>query len=110
MTIEKQLQELAQQTCPKQVDVVDAVMAEVRQRPYLQPASQAPYAWLRRPATWALTAAAAVAAIVIINISSPTCDEQQLSTMIARVSDYNYYSSVEAAAENPIEFLYDTNE
>ena len=102
MTIEKQLQELAQQTCPKQVDVVDAVMAEVRQRPYLQPASHAPYAWLRRPATWA--------AIVIINISSPTCDEQQLSTMIARVSDYNYYSSVEAAAENPIEFLYDTDE
>ena len=47
MTIEKQLQELAQQTCPKQVDVVDAVMAEVRQRPYLQPASHAPYAWLR---------------------------------------------------------------
>ena len=37
MTIEKQLRELAQQTCPKQVDVVDAVMAEVRQRPYLQP-------------------------------------------------------------------------
>ena len=108
MTIEKQLQELAQQTCPKQVDVVDAVMAEVRQRPYLQPASHAPYAC--RPATWALTAAAAVAAIVIINISSPTCDEQQLSTMIARVSDYNYYSSVEAAAENPIEFLYDTDE
>ena len=110
MTIEKQLQELAQQTCPKQVDVVDAVMAEVRQRPYLQPASHALYAWLRRPATWALTAAAAVAAIVIININSPTCDEQQLSTMIARVSDYNYYSSVEAAAENPIEFLYDTDE
>ena len=109
MNIEEQLQELAKQSCPRQVDVVGSVMSEVRKHPYLQPRHTAT-AWVKKPATWALTAAAAVAALVVINIGGPTYDDQQISSMIASVSDYSYYCPVESAAENPIEFIYDSED
>lgn len=103
MNIEEQLQALSRQTCPRQVDVVDAVMAEVRQHPYLQPVAPRRNPWIPRIA---LTAVAAVAALVIINVStSRSYDMDQIGSMMAYVSDYDNYT-VEHAA-NPIEYLYD---
>lgn len=103
MNIDEQLQELKNQTCPRQVDVVDAVMAQVRQHPYLVP--------VHRKVVWrrvALTAAAAVAALVVTNIAfRPSYNEEQIGDMMAYVSDYQYYLPVEDMVENPIEFLYD---
>lgn len=103
MNIDEQLQQLAQQTCPRQVDVVDAVMAQVRQRPYLIPS--------HRKAVWrriATTAVAAAAALVILNVAlRPSYNEQQIGSMMTQVIDYDYYSSVEGLAENPIDFLYE---
>ena len=56
----------------------------------------------------ALTAAAAVAALVVLNVSlRPSYDEAQIGDMLAYVTDYDYYSPVEELAENPIEVLYD---
>lgn len=102
MNIEEQLQLLSRQRCPKQVDVVDAVMAQVRQKPYLQP--------VHRTAVWrtvALSAVAAVVAVVVFNVASfRSYDEEGIGTMIASVSDYSYYGSIESAA-NPIEYLYE---
>ncbi len=114
MNIDEQLQELSRQTCPKQVDVVDAVMAQVRQHPYMitqplghsanQPTSRRKVLWRRI----ALSAAAAVAALVVFNITlRPTYNDDQIGDMLAYVSDYDYYSPVEEMASNPIEFLYE---
>lgn len=105
MNIEERLQELSQLSCPRQVDVVDSVMAEVRQHPYLRPASR-PLVWRRI----AVTAAAAVAALVVINVSilySRSYDEEQISSMMAFAQDYDSYGTVESDAVNPIEYLYD---
>ena len=114
MNIDEQLQELSRQTCPKQVDVVDAVMAQVRQHPYLMPVVETRQAASPRKTNkvlWrriALTAAAAVAALVVLNVSlRPSYDEAQIGDMLACVTDYDYYSPVEELAENPIEVLYD---
>ena len=113
MNIDEQLQELSQLTCPRQVDVVDAVMNEVRQHPYLMPNVEMRQAASsrHRKVVWrriALTAVAAMAALVVINLSfRPSYNEEQIGTMLAYVSDYDYYLPVEELAENPIEFLYD---
>ncbi len=114
MNIEEQLQILSRQTCPKQVDVVDAVMAQVRQKPYLQPGAQSKGVNLfgvHRTTLWrtvALTAVAAVAAVVVFNVASfQSYDEEGIGSMMASVSDYDYYyGSIESVA-NPIEYLYD---
>ena len=56
----------------------------------------------------ALTAVAAVAALVVLNIGAfRSYDEEGIGSMIASVSDYDYYSTVESAATNPIEYLYE---
>lgn len=103
MNIDEQLKILSRQTYPHQVDVVDAVMAQVRQRPYLRPA--------HRSGVWrgvALTAAAAVAALVVFNVASfRSYDEARIGDVMTHVSDYDYYASVESAAVNPIEYLYE---
>ena len=114
MNIEEQLKELSHQNCPRQVDVVDRVMAEVRQHPYLIPTAAAE---TRRAVTpikkvlWrriAMTAAAAVAALVVFNIAvAPSYNEEQIGTMLAYVYDYDNYASVESAAPSPIDYLYD---
>lgn len=110
MNIDEQLKQLAQQTCPKQVDVVDSVMAEVRKHPYLQPATK-PVVRRVRWVPWAsLTAAAAVVGLVVVNISpaaAATYNEEQIGSMMVSVADYDYYSPVESAAENPIDYLYE---
>ena len=109
MNIDEQLKQLAQQTCPKQVDVVDSVMAEVRKRPYLQPVAKS----ASRKTHWvpwaSLVAAAAVVGLIIVNTNTAaaaTYNEEQISSMMASVADYDYYSPVESDAENPIEYLY----
>lgn len=120
MNIDEQLQTLSRQTCPKQVDVVDAVMAQVRQHPYMMPHVETRIAASPQPAAspshrkvlWrrvTLSAAAAVAALVVLNISlrPSSYNEAQISDMMAYVSDYDYYLPVEEAAENPIDFLYE---
>lgn len=114
MNIDEQLQALSRQTCPKQVDVVDAVMAQVRQHPYMMPHVETRPAASpsHRKVLWrrvALSAAAAVAALVVLNISlrPSSYNEAQISDMMAYVSDYDYYLPVEEAAENPIDFLYE---
>ena len=111
MNIDEQLKQLAQQTCPKQVDVVDSVMAEVRKHPYLQPAVKSAASTKTRWMSWAsLTAAAAAVGLVVVNISpaaAATYNEEQIGYMMTSVSSYDYYSPVESAAENPIEYLYE---
>lgn len=103
MNIDEQLQQLSRQTCPRQVDVVDAVMAQVRQRPYLVPVKRN-YLWQRV----ALTAVAAALALVVVNVATArSYNETQIGDMLAYVSDYDYYAPVESVASNPIEYLYD---
>lgn len=104
MNIDEQLQELKNQRCPKEVDVVDSVMAQVRTlKPVAKPRV--------RPVVWrsiALTAAAAVAALVVMNVAfRPSYNVENISSMMAYVSDYDYYLPVEELAENPIDFLYE---
>lgn len=113
-TIDEQLKELSQQTCPWQIDVEDRVMDQVRQHPYLQPVAPSAASHKRRWVPWVSFTAAAAAAVglVVVNINpasaAPSYNEEQISTMMAYVSDYdNYYTSVESAAENPIDYLYD---
>lgn len=114
MNIDEQLKQLAQQTCPKQVDVVDSVMAEVRKHPYLQPVATPVAPRKTRWVPWAsLSAAAAVVGLVVLNFtpaSAASYNEEQISSMMASVADYDYYSPVESSAENPIDYLYDDYE
>lgn len=63
MTLEQQLDELAGQEYPKNVDVVDRVMAEVEKKPYLRP--------VHRRVNWqriSTVAAAAMLALVAVNV------------------------------------------
>lgn len=110
MNIDEQLKQLSQQTCPKQVDVEARVMEQVRKHPYLQPVVKAEPPATRRWVPWvSLTAAAAAVGLVVVNISPAVqadFNEAQIGSMMAYVSDYDYYAPVESAAENPIECLY----
>lgn len=110
MNTDQLLDEIAQMHCPKEVDVVDAVMAEVRQRPWLMPKRNTTL--LRRIALSA-AAVAAVALVAVPALMPRSYDEAQIGDMLASVQDYDYYSHIEYAA-NPIDYLYedieDTNE
>lgn len=104
MNTEQLLDEIAQMHYPREVDVVDAVMAEVRQHPYLVPKHR--NVILRRVALTA-AAVAAVAIIAVPALLHRTYDEQGIGDMMASVQNYDYYSHVESLAENPIAYLYD---
>lgn len=105
MTLEQTLQQLSHLECPRQVDVVDRVMAQVADQPYLQP--------VHRRSLWKLigaTAAAAVVALVLINVLSVytrTYDDAGLGIALMQANDYSSWSTVEEAAPNPIEYLYE---
>ena len=102
MNIEEQLTNLSQLTCPKQVDVVESVMVQVRQTPVQTPHVRS-VVWRRV----AITAIAAVVALVIINISTArSYDNNQLGSMMTYFSNYENYT-IETAAINPIEYLYE---
>lgn len=106
MTIDEGLNELARQQYPYSVDVVQAVMAEVRQHPYLQP--------VRRVQPWQRVLSSSIAAVMLALIGFGTMmriqahNDAGIGSMIAQVQDYNYYgSTVEDAALNPIEYIYE---
>ena len=93
MTIEQTLEQLAGLEYPKKVDVVDRVMAEVGQKPYLRPVHSR-HGWQRIGAI----AAAAVVALVAINVvvfnSSSTDNGGQGIT----IATDNGYGTVEEEA------------
>ncbi|MGX8713394.1 MAG: hypothetical protein ACSW8I_06910 [bacterium] len=102
MNIEEQLTNLSHLSCPKQVDVVDHVMAQVRQTSHNTPQIKS-VVWRRV----AITAVAAIAALVVVNIATTrSYDDAQLGSMMAYFSNYDNYT-VESAAVNPIEYLYE---
>ena len=111
MNIDEQLNNLAHETCPKQVDVVDRVMEQVRAMEMEQEKVHTPLAILRSPIVLrrvAVTAVAAVAALVIVNVATArSYDEEQLGSMMAYFSNYDNYT-VESAAVNSIEDIYDS--
>lgn len=107
MNTEQLLQELAQTECPRQVDVVDSVMAAVRQRPYLMPKRR--NVVLRRIGLSA-AAVAAVAVIAVPALMPKAGSNEPMGDMLASVQSYDYYAAVESAAVNPIECLYDEPE
>lgn len=106
MTIDEGLQELARQQYPRRVDVVEGVMAQVRQHPYLRP--------VRQVRTWQRIASSAVAAVLLALVVSTVVVRLQanndagIGSMIAQVQDYGYYAAtVEESALNPIEYIYE---
>ena len=100
MTVDEGLNELARQRCPQTVDVVQAVMARVSAHPYMRRTQRGrvlPYA-----------AAAAVVGIVGTGIVARHDNNTGIGSMVAQVQDYSYYgSTVEEAAVNPIEYIYE---
>ena len=106
MKVDEGLRELASVgEYPRQVNVVEAVMAEVGKHPYLRPVRQV-QPWQRIVST---TVAAAIAALIVnvLVIRTQTYDEAGIGTMIAQVQNYDYYgSTIEDGAVNPFEYLY----
>lgn len=104
MTIDQTLEQLAKQQYPEKVDVVDRVMAQVEQHPYLQRVTPR-FQWQR----FSAIAAAAVVALVAVNVVlfHSDYDDDGIGSMIAQVNDYSSWNTIEYAAVNPIESLYD---
>lgn len=105
MTIDEGLNELARQQYPGTVNVVDAVMAQVRLHPYLRP--------IHRVRTWQKVLSSSVAAVVLALLVSVTVmriqayNDAGIGTMISQVHDYSYYGTVDEVAVNPIECIYE---
>lgn len=93
MTMEQQLDELARLEYPKKVDVVDKVMAEVGQKPYLRPVHK-PIRW-QRIATIAAAAVIGLVAVNVVLFNSGTTDNA--SQGISVPSD-NTWTTVEDEA------------
>lgn len=105
MTLEQRLEQLSQQEYPHKVDVVGSVMAQVQQKPYLRP--------VRRSIGWkqiSVAAAAAIVALFIVNITfyKPTSlSNEDMGYAISQFNDYSSWNTVEEAAVNPLEALYE---
>ena len=105
MDIEQSLEQIAQMRYPRQVDVVDRVMAQVSAMPPLHRHQSLPL-WQRIGAV----AAAAVAVLFVVNLSAPylrSYDEEGLVHMMVQYNDYSAWNTVEQAAVNPYEYLYE---
>ena len=104
MNIDELLKEIGSQSYPRQIDVVDRVMAQVATKPYLQP--------LHRKNNWqriSAIAAAAVMLLVVVNVAvfnSNRYDDEGMGRMIAQYNDYSQWNSVENVAENPYDYFY----
>lgn len=105
MTIDETLNLMAQQQYPHKVDVVDRVMAQVENKPYLRP--------VRKHVSWQrLSAVAAAAAVVLVAVNVTVFnlrgyDEDGMGSMIAQLNDYSQWNTVEEAAVNPYEYLFE---
>lgn len=105
MNIDQRLEQLARLQYPRQVDVTERVMAYAVQHPYLQP--------VHRSSVWrrvSVVAAVAVVALLIVNVASVythSYDLDGMGNMISQVNDYSSWNSVEEAALNPIEYIYE---
>lgn len=106
MTIDQQLEQLSRLRYPKQVDVVDRVMAQVADRPYLQPVAHRRQIW--KPVSIAAVAAVAVLLLVnVVSIYGRSYDEAGMGVTIAQLNDYSSWNTIEEAAVNPYECLYE---
>ena len=105
MTLEETLSILSRQQYPHNVDVVDRVMAAVESKPYLQPRRH--NVILKRTA---VVAAVAAVALLIANAAGLNLfghNESDMGTLISQVNDYSSWNTIESAAVNPIEYLYE---
>lgn len=103
MNIDEQLEQLARMEYPRQVDVVDRVMAQVT-TPSVIP--MPPHRSLRLP----LSAAAAVAILLAVGLPllhTHSFDNEGLGNSIAQLNDYNSWNTIEEVAMNPYEYLYE---
>lgn len=104
MTLEQTLEQLSQQQYPHKVDVVDRVMAQVQQKPYLRP--------VRRSIGWRQIsiAAAAVVALFVVNITffrPSSFSNEDMGYAISQFNDFSSWNTVEEAALNPMEPLFE---
>ena len=103
MTIEQTLEHVATLQYPRNVDVVDGVMAQVVQHPYLR---------LSPPATrrWRMAAVAAAAAAVIVVgaflLRPSGYSNEDMASAIMQFNDYSSWTTIEEAA-NPIADIYE---
>lgn len=109
MTDEDILQQLRELNYPDKIDVVDAVMAQVRNKPLLVP--QPKHVSFQR---WAIAVAACFVLAVTVNVSIlflRDFNEPQLSKDIAMVYNYtdayNSISSDDSYDFGLVEYLYD---
>lgn len=110
MNIDQTLEQLAHLQYPKQVDVTDRVMEQISQRPYLQPVRHGSrQLWTRISAV----AAAAVVVLLAVNLTSVytrSYDVESMGNTLAQLNDYSSWNTVEEAAANPYEYLYEDDE
>ena len=110
MNIDQTLEQLAHLQYPKQVDVTDRVMEQISQRPYLQPVRHSSrQLWTRISAV----AAAAVVVLLAVNLTSVytrSYDVEGMGSTLAQLNDYSAWTTVEEAAANPYEYLYEDDE
>ena len=106
MTVDEGLNQLAAMQCPRKVDVVDGVMAYANAHPYMMP--------VRRTNVWRRVVSSSVAAVLLAAVASVVVlriqvnNDAGIGSAIAQVQDYGYYSSsIEEAALNPIEYIYE---
>lgn len=104
MNIDQTLEQLAHLQYPRQVDVVDRVMAQVAARPYLQPVHRT-HVW-RRLSVVAAAAAVVLLAVNVTSLYTRSYDEEGMGSTLAQLNDYSSWSTVEQAA-NPYEYLYE---
>ena len=101
MTIDEQLNQLASQSCPKQVDVVDRVMKQVEQHPYLQPKhTQHRPSWRRVSILVAAAAVALVAVNVVFFSTQSTSPATQHSSALPGTPQYSFTPVEQAAVES----------
>ena len=98
MTIEQQLDELAGLEYPKKVDVVDRVMAEVEQKPYLRPVHRFNH-W-QRIGTIAAAAVVALVAVNVVLFNTGSLNNDGTGSMVSQVDDYSSWNTVEAVADS----------
>ena len=105
MNIDQTLEQLARLQYPHRVDVTDRVMAHAMQHPYLQP--------VHRGRTWRRVSAVAAAAVVallavnVVSVYTRSYDLDGMGSLIAQANDYSSWNTVEQAAVNPIESIYE---